>query len=356
MITGTKPVRPGRGAGRRLALAAALLCLAPACDTDPAPPFVVQGTGALEGLVFFDADRNGAYDPASGDTIVAGATVLARERGSSQTLMNGQATTGADGRFALAALPPGTHDLFIDTTTTPAGVFFCQNPVPVSVVIDLVRFVEVTGRQGCVIPIEEAEATAVGTFVTVQGIVTAAPGQLRSAGDNAYIEDASGGIQLFGGALAGRGIAIGDRIEVSGNMTLFNGESEVAGALRVNEIVPGVTVPQPAQVTTAAVAAAGAPPTAPLQGRFIRLVRAQQQSAFATGGGRNALFDDGSGATEIRIEAGLIAASADVATTFPHNPAAPKCFDITGVVGSFNGTAQVKPRTLADMQEVPCTP
>lgn len=355
MITHTEAARTGRAAGG-LSLAAALLGLAAACDTDPAPAFIIDGTGGVEGLAFFDADRNAAFDPAAGDTVVAGATVLARERGTSQTLSGGQAVTGADGRFAITALPPGTLDLFVDTTTTPAGVFFCQNPVPVSVDIDLVRFVALTGRQGCVIPIEEAEALGANAFVTVQGIVTTAPGQLRSQGDNAYIEDGSGGVQLFGGALAGRGIAVGDRIEVSGTMTLFNGESEVAGALRVNDIVPNVAVPQPLAVTTADVAAAGAPPTAPLQGRFVRVTRAHQQAAFASGGGRNAVFDDGSGPTEVRIESGLIANSADVTTTFPHNPAAPKCFDITGVVGTFNGTAQLKPRTLADMQEVSCTP
>lgn len=336
--------------------AVALLWLAAACATDPAPAYVIDGTGGLEGLVFVDADRNGGYDPAAGDDLVIGATVLARERGTGQTLSGGQAVTGADGRFVITELPPGTHDLFVDTTTTPAGVFFCQNPLPATVEIDLVRFLAVTGRGGCVIPIVDAEALGAGNFVTVQGIVTAAPGQLRSQGDNAYIEDGSGGVQLFGSALAGLGIAVGDRIEVSGDMILFNGESEVAGALRVNEVQPAVIVPQPLAATTAELAAAGAPPTAPLQGRFIRLTRAEQMSAFATGGGRNAVFDDGSGPTEIRIESGLIPTAANVATTFPYVAGTPRCYDITGVLGSFNGVAQLKPRILADMQEVPCTP
>lgn len=348
MITTPKSIRPTG--------AVALLCLAAACAADPAPAYVIAGTGGLEGLVFFDADRNGSYDPAAGDDLVAGATVLARERGTTQTLSGGQAVTGADGRFTIAGLPPGTHDLFVDTTTTPAGIFFCRNPSPATVEVDLVRFLAVTGRGGCVIPILDAEALGTGNFVTIQGIVTAAPGQLRSQGDNAYIEDGSGGIQLFGSALAGRGIVPGDRIEVSGDMVLFNGETELAGALQVNEVVPAVVVPQPLAVTTAEVAAAGAPPTAPLQGRFLRLTRAQQMTAFATGGGRNAVFDDGSGPTEVRIESGLIPTAADVATTFPYDPGTPRCYDVTGVLGSFNGVAQVKPRTIADMQEVSCTP
>jgi len=334
-------------------LAAALVAgaAALACSEDIAPQFAVQGTGTLDGLVFFDVDRNRAYDPSAGDTVVVGATVLVRERGSTQTISGGQAVTDAAGRFRVASLPPGTHDLFVDTTTVPAGMAICQNPVPVTIAINLVRFTEVVARGGCVVPIADAEAQPANTFVTVQGIVTAAPGQLRSAGDNAYIEDQSGGVQLFGSALAGRGIAVGDRIEVSGDLITFNTELEVAGALRVNEIVPGVTVPQPTTATTAEIAAAGSPPTQDLLGRFLRVVKVQA-AAFQSGGGRNAVINDGSGPTEMRIESGVLADTNAIDTQFPGG----RCYDVVGVLGTFNGTAQLKPRTLADIQEVSCTP
>lgn len=343
-----------RSALRSMALAAlAAGALSTACDEDLAPAFVIEGSGAIEGLLFFDADRNQAYDPSAGDTVVAGATVLVRERGTDLALTGGQAVSNTAGRFRIASLPPGTHDLFVDTTTIPAGFFFCQNPRPVSVVIDAVRFVDVVARGGCVVAIEDAEAAGAGPFVTVQGIVTAAPGSYRTQGDNAYIEDQSGGIQLFGTALIGLGIAVGDRLEVSGTMTLFNDELEVTG-LRVNEVVPNVTTPQPALVTTAEIAAAGSPPTQPLQGRFVRIVGAIHVSAFGNpgSGGRNAPFNDGSGASEVRIESGVLADTNAIDTQFPGG----KCYDIIGVVGTFRGTAQLKPRSLADIQEVPCTP
>ena len=341
-----------RRTGGRRALIAALVAgaAALACSEEIAPQFVIQGTGTLDGLVFFDADRNLAYDPSAGDTVVVGATLLVRERGSAQTISGGQAVTDAAGRFRITGLPPGTHDLFVDTTTTPAGMAFCQNPRRVTIAINLSRFAEVTARGGCVIPIADAEANPVGTFVTVEGIVVAAPGQLRSAGDNAYIEDASGGIQLFGSALAGRGIAIGDRIEVSGDLMLFNTETEVIN-LQVNSIVVGAATPQPATVTTAEITAAGAPPTQNLLGRLLRIVKAQA-APFMSGGGRNAVFDDGTGATEVRIESGVLADTNAIDTQFPGG----KCYDVVGVLGTFNGTAQLKPRTLADIQEVPCTP
>lgn len=336
--------RPGQRCW--VALLAALV-VAAGCENDPAPPFVIEGVGGLEGVVFFDADRNAAFDPSAGDTAVAGARLVVRERGTEQTLSGGQATSNAGGRFAIAGLPPGTHDLFLDTTSVAGGVAFCQNPSPVTITIDLVRFAPVGGRVGCVIAIADAEALPVDEFVTIQGLVTAAPGQIRP--EATYLEDASGGTQIFEGTLLPLGIEVGDRIEVSGIVGSFAGEIEILSA-QLNTIDKAFAVPVPATVTTAEVAAAGAPPTAPLQGRFVVVLGAMQTSAFASGGGRNAAFNDGSGTMEVRIEVGLVASSGNVATMFP----AGKCYDITGAVGSFNAVAQLKPRTLADMKEVPC--
>jgi hypothetical protein len=335
-------------------LAATLACTgALGCNDDIAPAFVIEGTGTLEGLVFFDADRNSAFDPSAGDTVVAGATLVVRERGTAQIFSGAADVTGTDGRFRIANLPLGTHDLFLDTTSVGPGVRFCQNPRPVTIALNLVRFAPVPGRDACLVAIAEAEALPENTFVTVQGLVTVAPGQHSTAGTNAYIEDASGGILLFGSALQGQGIAVGDRLEVSGNRTAIGTELEIANPLRVDQIVKNVAVPQPTDTTTGGVAAIGSTPTAPLQGRLVRVLGAQQTSAFAAGGGRNATFDDGSGSTVVRIEAGVILNSAEVATEFPNNGT---CFDITGVVGSFSGAAQIKPRTLDDMDPVPCPP
>ncbi len=337
--------RPGQGG--RLALLASLVVVA-GCEKDPAPPFVVEGVGALEGVVFYDADRNGAFDPSAGDSAVAGARLVVRERGTDQTLSGGEATSDVGGRFSVASLPAGTHDLFLDTTSVAAGVAFCQNPSPVTIAIDLVRFAPVAGREGCVIAIADAEALTEGEFVTIQGLVTAAPGQIRS--EATYLEDASGGTQVFDGTFLNLGIEVGDRIEISGTLSSFAGEFEIVGA-QLNAIDKAFAVPVPATVTTAEIAAAGAPPTAPLQGRFLMVLKAQQTTAFTGGGGRNASFDDGSGAMEVRIEVGVIANAGDVATQFPPG----KCYDITGALGSFNAVAQLKPRTVADMKEVPCT-
>jgi hypothetical protein len=334
----------------RFGLAVAALALAAAaCDPEIAPQFVLQGAGALDGLLFTDADRNGAFDPSAGDDPVPGVTLLVRERGTEQTFTGATVVTDAGGRFTVPELPLGTHDLFIDTTTVPSGVAFCQNPVQVTIARGQVRFAPVGGRFGCIIDIADAEAQPQGTFVTVRGLVTAAPGQIRS--EASYIEDETGAVQLFDGDLRTLGIEVGDRIEVSGTLGSFGQELEILDNVTLNAIDKAFAVPVPDTLTSAEVAAAGAPPTNPVQGTFVIVRRAQQMSAFTLGGGRNAQFNDGSGVMEVRIEVGLIASSGDVTTTFPNTGA---CYDITGVIGSFNLVAQLKPRTLADLEVVPC--
>jgi hypothetical protein len=332
----------------RRAAAIAMLVATGACNGDIAPPFVIEGTGSLEGLIFFDADRNGAFDPPSGDDAAPNVTLLVRVRGTEETFTDGQVTSDANGRFSFTGIPVGTHDLFIDTTTAPAGVAFCQNPLQVSVRNQQVRFVSIEGRGGCIIDIADAEAQGLGAFFTIQGLVTAAPGQIRN--EASYIEDATGGVQLFDSDLLGLGIEVGDRIEVSGTIGQFGLEFELLNDVRLNAIVKAFAVPIPDTVTTLEIANAGSPPENPLQGRLVHVLAAEQTSAFATGGGRNAQFDDGSGVVEVRIDVGLIANAANVATQFP----AGSCYNITGVIGSFNSVAQLKPRTLADMVVVPC--
>jgi hypothetical protein len=333
---------------KRLTVAAAALALAAACSYDIAPPFVVQGAGALDGLLFADVDRNGIFDPSSGDDPVAGVTLVVRDRGTEQTFTDATVTTDAEGRFTVPQLPLGTHDLFIDTATVPGGVAFCQNPLPVTIARDRVRFLAVGGRLGCVIDILDAEAQPQGSFVTIRGLVTSSPGQLRT--EASYIQDATGGIMIFDADIRNLGIEIGDRIEVSGTMGSFGQELELLDNVTLNAIEKAFAVPVPDTLTTAAVAAAGSPATNEVQGTFVTVRRARQMTAFSTGGGRNAQFDDGTGAVEVRIEVGLVANAADVTTMFPSG----QCYNITGVIGAFNLVAQLKPRTLADMEAVSC--
>lgn len=330
------------------AAAAALVALA-ACDPAIAPPFEIETPGAVEGLAFFDADEDDVFDPAAGDLALAGVRMEVRVRDTEQVLANGTVTSDAQGRFSLQGLPAGTHDLFVDPTTLPQGVVLCENPVPITIEPGVTRFVRLRTRGGCLVPIAEAEAGPQPANVVVRGIVTSFPGQIR--GGYTYIQDPTGGIRIFSSALEGQGIDIGDRIEVSGTLSLFNDDFQLSGiTLREHQEDAGTVTPQP--VTTGAIAAAGPSPAAPIQGTLVKVTAAEVTGAFGSGGVniRNAFIDDGSGATQIRIEGG-VASEAQAQAFFTVG----KCYDIVGVVGNFRGTGQLFPRSLGDATEVPCS-
>ncbi|HSJ08586.1 MAG TPA: hypothetical protein VK928_01705 [Longimicrobiales bacterium] len=328
--------------------AAALLLVvagATACADDPAPLFEIPGTGAIEGQLFLDANRDGRYDPSDGDRLLSNVGVRLLERGTSQTIAGSQTSTDAAGRFRLATVPVGSHDLAIDTTGVGAGVAFCQNPVPVTVFLNESLFQQVAARGGCVISIAEAELLPVGAPVTVQGTITSALGMINAT--IAFIQDATGGIALFR-FIGAPPLQVGDVVELSGTIDVFNQELEIVD-VRVASVTPG-EAPVPKTLTTKQVADAGPNAQAPDQGRLVRVVAAELMTVFGAGGGRNATIDDGSGSTAVRIETGLSSSTSDINPRFTVG----NCYTMTGILRNFNGTAQLTPRTYADIQEVPC--
>jgi predicted extracellular nuclease len=346
-------MRPRSFAGRAAApllLAGALLA---GCEPDTAPPFTIDQPGAVEGLLFFDADEDAVFDPSDGDYALQGVSVTFRERGTEQALAGGTVTSDAQGRFAVGSLPAGTHDAFIDAATLPAGVLLCSNPVQVTVEPGVTRFLRLQARGGCLVLIGDAEAldAAASPVVVIRGIVTAAPSMMRSGGDYTYVQDASGGIRVFGSSLAAAGLEVGDRLEVSGTLGLFSGDLQLSNPT-VRAVTKGFGAIAPAQTTTGAISAAGPAPKAALQGSLVKVTAAKMTGVFGAGGinNRNAIIDDGSGATQIRFETGLYANAADLPAAYTVG----KCYDITGVVGNFNGAGQLFPRQRSDVVEVPC--
>ncbi len=322
------------------------LAMLPACK-DVAPAFQVQGTGDIEGLAFFDANENGLFDPSDGDYTIGGVGIAVQDRGTGETFAGGTTASGPDGRFMITDVPAGTHDLVIDTLTVPADVAICQNPLRVTVYIDETEFEQVAGRPGCLITILAAKDVNVGDFVIVRGIVTSAPGQIES--NFAYIEDATAGLFLFAPALMGQGIEVGDQIEVGGNTAVFSGQFELINVV-LRQLVEDVAVPVPLLVTTAAISASGADPFDDLQNRFVRIENAQLLEAFsASGNSQNSSIDDGSGATVIRVDDG-VADRNTLDTIFT----AGACYNINGFAANFNGSGQIFPRSLADVEEVSC--
>ena len=321
------------------ALALGLVLLG-ACADDPEPPFEVEGTGRLTGRLFFDADNNGLFTPLGGDTLLRNVEVELRERGSSVVI--DEMTTDATGSFAFEGVPPGTHDVFlVQDTAVIKNLVFCVNPLRASVYRDETAFITAPAKRGCVVRINVAEALPLGTPITVAGIVTARQGTYRS--DNTYIQDPSGGMQIFN--LPALNLQIGDSIEVSGVLGQFGGELQVNNSIVAPNRTP-TTVPAPLERTTGAIAAAVAALGArePDVGRLL-VVRRATVGTFASG---NAVLNDGSGGIQIRLDNN--ASTAIPTSTF----VAGRCYDIVGILGFFNGTPQIKPRMLADVTEVQC--
>jgi DNA/RNA endonuclease YhcR with UshA esterase domain len=249
----------------------------------------------------------------------------------------------------VEGLPPGTHDLYLVETTIPDGVDFCQNPVPVSVYIGEPAFKDVAGLNGCVISIAEAKEFDPNAeeFVTIKGIVTSSPGQVDVT--YTWIQDSSGGIQLFGSGLSGQGIEIGDRIEVSGVLAQYGTQLQVSSPV-LNAIEKAAGALTPALTTTNAIALAGPLPKDPLQGALVRVEKAELVVAFGDGQNiQNGTINDGSGAATIRIDDGVYDRN-DLTTLMTVG----LCYDITGMVGNYSGEGQIFPRSVSDIVEVPC--
>ena len=314
--------------------------LAGACADDPEPPFEIEGTGRVTGRLFFDADNNGLFTPLGGDTLLRNVQVELRERASSVVI--DEMTTDASGAFVFEGIPAGTHDVFlVQDTAVMKNLVFCVNPLRASVYRDATAFITAPAKRGCVVRINVAEALPLATPVTIAGIVTARQGTYRS--DNTYVQDPTGGMQVFG--LPALNLQIGDSIEVSGIIGQFGGELQIISPI-VAPNRTATTAPAPLERTTGAIAAAvtALGPREPDIGRLL-VIRRATVGTFASG---NAILNDGSGAIQLRLDNN--AATAIPTTTF----VAGRCYDIIGILGFFNGTPQLKPRMLADVTEVPC--
>lgn len=336
---------------RRLLAAAALAFLgwtATACADDPADPFTVQGTGSVEGFVYLDANDDGHFDPSDGDEPVDGVSVAAVVRGTESVLET--ATTGDDGRFLMEDLPAGSHDILFDESTVPDGVNVCQNPVPATVYIHETAFTEVAARSACLVTIAEAQAGAVGDFVIVRGTVTSGPGQISSGG--VAIQDDTGGLWMYAPGLAAQGIEIGDVIEVGGTLSLYYNRLELENVTLRQVVAEGVGAPSPTVLTTGEMAAAGEA-TDPLQNLLVKVEGAELTSGFTSGGSRNATIDDGTGPVLLRVDSGVSGSTgAGILTDLGLEVG--KCYDIEGILGTFNGDAELFPRSASDFVEVAC--
>ena len=220
--------------------------------------------GAVSGIVYRDENANGAFE--STDTPGPGITVyLRRDSAGPASGIVDSTVTGNDGAYRFARVAPGTYFVeFRNPGTISFGAAGGTRRVTVSPQGTLTLSPSFTGS--LIIGILEARAKAVGATVAVVGTVTVRPGTFLAGAVNSeiWIQDATGGIAVVAPSADSVTIAIGDQVEVTGPISLFSGQRQVA-ATRVRRPAAGTAV-TPLPLTAAQARALGAN-----EGRLVRV-------------------------------------------------------------------------------------
>lgn len=325
-------------AGRRALGGAVLLAVlgVAGCGDDIPPLFEPEGEGAIEGLLYYDADRNGTFNPMGGDFALEDVTVEVRRRNTGEVLANGQDVTGPDGRFNLTSLELGTHDLFVRFPEELGAV--CQNPLPVSVFINETTSVRVAGQESCLIQIAEARELPAGEPVTVRGTVTVAKGTISTS--YFWVSDGTAGIKIY--APAAPNVQRGDVVEATGLIDVPFGEHEVDASAGSVTLIGSAPVPDPIVITGAEMVSHD------FQGSVVTVedLEVTEVQDHNPGSSYNVTVSAPDGSSFIlRIDS-----DAAITTEFAEG----SLYDVTGVVSPFGGAEQLYPRSDADI--VPATP
>jgi len=271
-------------------------------------------------------------------------------------------TPSATGGYNVAATAPDATAVTIRVDASPVGIAstFWQVGASYDVVGAALNFTtnnttftpEVKPRSSAdvvastpnVLTIAAAKAAAnLNTVVTVEGIVTAGRGTYRV--DNAYIEDATSGTQIFNLPLS-LTLNVGDAVRVKGKMVLFSGENELENnvtptdSLVVTKLGPGGT-PIPKVITGAQFLART------FEGQLVTLQNVTILTVGTAGGTGTytvtGTAPDGSSVTIfMSAPTGAVPTPASTFTVGTR-------YDLTGLAVPFSSAAELKPRGAADV-------
>ena len=176
--------------------------------------------------------------------------------------------------------------------------------------------------------------------VTVEAVVHTAQGTFRT--DNAFIQDATGGILLFN-VPAGAGLAVGDSIRVTAAIDWFNGELEL---VRFSSSSPPViedlgTGAMPLSRTISGLQFL----SRSFEGQLIRLGSAVVDSVGApTSAGAYTAFVTATDGSELQVRIEKTSIGIPGSTWVVGS-----AYDVVGALSHFRGVPQVKPRSAADV-------
>jgi beta-lactamase superfamily II metal-dependent hydrolase len=182
----------------------------------------------------------------------------------------------------------------------------------------------------------------IGKVVKVRGTVTSI--NFRPAGTEYFIQDATGGIDIFASSTSFGSFGIGSTVEAVGSVTQFNGLTE----LQLTSVTPiGSAAPPPPQVITLSQLAGGGAGEA-VEGRLIRVdnVTITSGSFPASGVTDNVTITDATGSAVMRI---------DSDTNIDGTPTTVGTFTVIALASQFvsappfDSGYQILPRSLADI-------
>ncbi len=177
-----------------------------------------------------------------------------------------------------------------------------------------------------------------GYLTRVRGIVTAATGTFSTSGHDDYIQDATGAVAVYNSTVI-TAMALGDSVEISGEIDQYNGKSEIVNP-QITILSSGNTLPDPVVITTDQM-------SEQYEGMLIRInqcVISQWDETPAIL--FDALITDGYGDLVMHV---------DKDTDVPGNPAPAGLVDVMGIGGQYDNASpytenyQLIPRSWADL-------
>ena len=320
--------------GSVLATAALPVVIAPVAGDNVTAEFrYVFNPGTISGTLFRDNNGNGTLD--SGDTPAAGLTVRAFKGTDTTATAVATQTTDENGAYTFSGLRPGSYTILV--TPFPTIQIVGGNSQTATVTASQATTADFRFTGSLVIPISEARTKnpADKAVVAVRGTVVANLGTYNAR--SIYIEDATGGIQVFGVDTANVKPVIGDVVQVVGTVSAFNQELEITSPIVT--ITGTGPAPAPQSVTGAQITALQ------FQGELVKAAEVTVQSVgnASSSGAYNVNVQDASGTTFV---VRVVGNGIGIPNSFWQVGGV---YDVTGILVRFNSTAELEPRSAADV-------
>jgi DNA/RNA endonuclease YhcR with UshA esterase domain len=305
--------------------------------------------GIITGRVFRDENANGTFEQGT-DIPGPGLWVFLRADTGAMGAKLDSVRTDSLGAYRFGRVAPG--DYFLEFERLGAinyGASGATRQITVVGAETATQNVLFTGS--IFVTIAQARATAVDTTVAVIGTITAPPGVFTSGtgGVNSeiWVQDTTGGIAAFPVPTADSAtLRLGTRIEVIGPISLFSGQKQIgrAGAITIRVRTGGSVVAPTTNTVAQARALTDEGELITVPGVRVVTVPTGTGAAFTV-----VVVSSTNDTLQIRVAGtatGLTRSSFIVGERY----------NITGILTQFNGTAQLKPRFAADVQQIVATP